>query len=131
VAFSSRVVGRLSGLEAVAECSEGPSEGLLRDWAALRASASFERSLDEVEKCLSFLSFPLGQVSCLRSSAPRVKSGSRVLADSLVMGLIVAEALSRSWRSLDEEVRTASSSSFFLLTAQESPEQRVKSGERF
>jgi hypothetical protein len=40
-----------------------------------------------------------------------------------------ARASSRSWRSLDEEVRTASSSSFSLLTAEESQEQRVESGE--
>jgi hypothetical protein len=33
-----------------------------------------------------------------------------------------ARASSRSWRSLDEEVRTASSSSFSLLTAEESYE---------
>jgi hypothetical protein len=48
----------------------------------------------------------------------------------LMRGWTALGASSRSWRSLDEEVRTASYSSFFLLTAYESPEQRAESGSR-
>jgi hypothetical protein len=47
------------GWEAVAECPEGPSEALVRSWAALEASVSFGRSLDEVERTSSlFTVFP-------------------------------------------------------------------------
>jgi hypothetical protein len=37
MAHSSRVIGRLCGWEAVAECSEGPSEGLVGGRTAVGA----------------------------------------------------------------------------------------------
>jgi hypothetical protein len=48
----------------------------------------------------------------------------------LMRGWTALEASARSWRSLDEEVRTASFLPFFLLTVQESPQQRAESGSR-
>jgi hypothetical protein len=62
------------------------------------------------------------------SSSPTVASGSIVLAGR---GWAALGAPARSWRSLDEEVRTASFSLFFILADQVSLERRAKSGERF
>jgi hypothetical protein len=56
--------------------------------------------------------------------------GGRSGGGGVKRGWTAVGASSRSWRSLDEEVRTASYSSFFLLTVQESPEQRAESGSR-
>jgi hypothetical protein len=122
-------VATLQGVEGVGV--EGRNQNDCgRRWVALGASASFVRTLDEVERCSSFSLFPLCQIRCRRSSSPRVGSGSSVLAEGLARGWTAVGTSSRSWRSLDEEVRNASSSTFSLLTALESPEQRAESGSR-
>jgi hypothetical protein len=116
VAHSSRVVGRLCGWEAVAECSEGRSEGLVRTgplWGHLRASSGRWTRWREL---LLFLPFFL--LTAQVSPQHRAESGERFegARGGLVKGWTAVGTSSRSWRSLDEEV-TASYSSFSLLTA--------------
>ena len=115
---SERVFSRLAagpcGWEAVAECSEGLREGLVRGWAALGVSASSVRPLNE-EKRRSSSPFPLRRPRCRWISAILLASGSRALMVGLVRGWAASEAPTRS--SLDEEERTYSFLPFFLLTA--------------
>jgi hypothetical protein len=58
-------------------------------------------------------------VQCFRCCCPTMKGSTLfgALVVVLMRGWTALEASARSWRSLDEEVRTASYSSFSLLTA--------------
>jgi hypothetical protein len=75
----------------------GPQEGLVRGWAALGASASSGRPLNE-EKRSSSSPFPLRQPRCRWVSAILLASGSRALMVVLVRGWAASEALrGRRW----------------------------------